>query len=95
MEQEVVVYHCIFERNKQLYTINNKIKCLKNDLELAEFEENLYYRLKEGFRYGTEFEDMYCKCQSKVDRLCEELKKLENEEDKLNIEINYLKKLLK
>lgn len=88
---------CLDDRKNRLEELKREIEQLETDYRKAEFEEDMYARLKDkcDSRYRKDFAEKHDKSMKNVDELEEKKKKIQNDIKIIEREIDYIENLLK
>ena len=82
------------EKNSQLQELNQKIEQTLNELNIAEFEEDMYYELMNGRKLLEEFKKKHDMAENKVKDLEKQKSELEEQRKIITTEIEYIEKHL-
>ncbi len=87
---------CLDDRTAKLEELKKELEQLEIDYKKAEFEEDMYARLKEnaGSQYRPTFTEKHDKSMKNVDGLEEKKEKLQNDIKIIEKEIDYINNLM-
>lgn len=88
---------CLNDRKNRVEELKTELEQLDVDYRKAEFEEDMYARLKEsaGAQYRPSFAEKHDKSMENVDELEVKKKKLQTDIKIIEREIDYINNLLK
>lgn len=88
---------CLDDRKAKLEELKKELDQLEIDYSKANFEEDMYARLKEscGSQYHTAFTEKHDESMKNVDELEEKKKKLQTDIKIIEREIDYINSLMK